>query len=270
MPARPILRIGVLGFGAIGRRVVEAIASGAIPNAVCPAVLVRRTRPQSAVPPLLTADPARFFQTPYDVVLECAGHQAVRDHGAAALEHGADLMVTSVGAFADEALLRRTLQAAEAHGRRVHIPSAGVGALDILTAAAQGGLDEVTMTVTKDATSWLGTAAEQEYDLRALRAPVVLYDGPVREGARRYPQNVNIAAAVALAGLGFDRTRLRILADPAAVPHIVEIQARGQFGSFSFREEIVPSAENQKTGRLVAMAVVKALRQWTATLVIGG
>jgi aspartate dehydrogenase len=250
--------------------VVAAIAQGEIPHAVCPAVLVRRPRPDAAAPPLLTADPAQFFQAPCDVVVECAGHQAVRDYGIAVLEHGADLMVSSVGAFTDDALLERVLRTAEARGRRVLIPSAGVGALDILTAAAQGGLDEVTMTVSKDASSWLGTAAGREHDLRALPAPVVLYDGPVREGARRFPQNVNIAAAVALAGLGLDRTRLRILADPADIPHVVEIQARGQFGAFSFREEIVPSAENQKTGRLVAMAIVKALRQLTATLVIGG
>lgn len=215
-------------------------------------------------------DPAEFLGLGFDVVVECAGHQAVRDHAVAVLESGAHLMVTSVGAFADDGLFTRAVAAAQSCGTRLLIPSAGMGALDILTAAAQGGLEEVTMTVTKDAASWLGTKAEQAYDLRALRAPVVLYDGPVREGARRYPQNVNIAAAVALAGLGLDRTRLRIVADPANIPHIVELHARGAFGSFSFREEVIPSAENRKTGQLVAMAVVKALRQLAAPVVIGG
>jgi aspartate dehydrogenase len=262
------LRIGLLGHGAIGQRVAAAIADGTIPNATCPAALVRCPRTAGGL--VLTADPARFFAHTYDVVVECAGHQAVRDYAVAALQHGADLMVTSVGAFVDDALLERAVAAAQAHGRRLILPSAGIGALDILTAAAQGGLEEVTMTVIKDATSWLGTEAERAHDLRALAAPVVLYDGPVREGARRFPQNVNIAAAVALAGIGLDRTRLRIVADPADIPHIVEIQARGTFGHFSFREEIIPSAENQKTGRLVAMAVVKALRQLTSPLVIGG
>ena len=98
----------------------------------------------------------------------------------------------------------------------------------------------------------------------------MLYDGPVREGARLYPQNVNISAAVALAGLGFDRTQLKIVADSRDVPHIVELDVRGTFGRFTFREEVTPTEENRKTGRLVAMAVIKTLRQLTSTVVIGG
>ncbi|HEX7927938.1 MAG TPA: aspartate dehydrogenase [bacterium] len=262
------LRIGLLGYGAIGKRVIAAIADGTIASATCPAALVRRQRSEPGV--TLTADPAAFFRHDYDVVVECAGHQAVRDHALTALERGADLMVTSVGAFVDDALLERVTSAAKAAGRRLLLPSAGIGALDILTAGAVGGLESVTMTVIKDATSWLGTEAERTHDLRNLAAPVVLYEGPVREGARRYPQNVNISAAVALAGIGLDKTQLRIVADPAPIPHVVEIQARGYFGNFSFREEIIPSDENQKTGRLVVLAVVKALQQLAASVVIGG
>ena len=97
----------------------------------------------------------------------------------------------------------------------------------------------------------------------------MLYDGPVREGARLYPQNVNIAAAVALSGIGLDRTRLVIIADPAITTHQVEIAARGAFGSFRFAEDVIPSVENPKTGRLVAMALVKTVRQLRSTLVIG-
>jgi aspartate dehydrogenase len=262
------LRIGLVGYGAIGKHVAQAVAAGAIPNAVCPVALVRRARAEPDI--LLVTESAEFLGHGLDVVVECAGHQAVRDHAVSALEEGAHLMVTSVGAFVDDTLFARVMAAAQAHGTRLFIPSAGMGALDILTAAAQGGLEEVTMTVTKDAVSWLGTEAERLHNLRTLTAPVVLYDGPVREGARRYPQNVNIAAAVALAGLGLDRTRLRIVADPADIPHIVELHARGVFGSFTFREEVVPSADNRKTGRLVAMAVIKALRQLVTPLVIGG
>jgi aspartate dehydrogenase len=193
----------------------------------------------------------------------------VRDHAERALRGGADLLVTSVGAFADPAVLERVLAAARAAGRRVILPSAGVGALDMLAGAAQGGLDEVVMTVRKDAASWKGTVAEQEHDLDRLREPVLLYDGPARGGAAAYPQNVNISAAVSLAGLGLDRTRLRIWADPGEHPHVVEVEARGRFGRFTFREEVLASADNRKTGIIVAMAVIKTLRQLTSTLVVG-
>src|SRR5258707_169007 len=146
---------------------------------------------------------------------------------------------------------------------------AGTGARDILGAAAIGGLDEVVVTVRKDAAGWRGTAAVESHDLDRLAGPVVLYEGPVREGARRYPQNVNIAAAVALAGIGLDRTRLVIIVDPAITTHQVEIAARGAFGSFRFAEDVIPSAENPKTGLLVAMALIKTGRQLRATLVVG-
>jgi aspartate dehydrogenase len=92
----------------------------------------------------------------------------------------------------------------------------------------------------------------------------------VREGARRYPQNVNISAAAALAGIGLDRTRVVIVADPGISTHVVEIEAEGAFGSFRFREDVVPTESNPKTGRLVAMAVIKSLRQLASRLVVGG
>jgi aspartate dehydrogenase len=91
----------------------------------------------------------------------------------------------------------------------------------------------------------------------------------VREGAARYPQNVNIAAAVALAGIGLDRTQLTIVADPTIRTHVVEIEARGAFGSFRFVENVEPTADNPKTGTLVAMAVIKTIRQLAAPVVIG-
>jgi len=102
----------------------------------------------------------------------------------------------------------------------------------------------------------------------ALCTPAIVFDGPVREGARLYPQNVNISAAAAIAGLGLDRTRLVIVADPTITTHIVELEAAGAFGRFSFREEVAVSEENRKTGKLVAMAMVKSVRQLASTLVV--
>jgi len=263
------MKLGLIGHGAIAQHLLAALDEGMLPSITVPAVLVRNERSRSAAAREVTTDAARFLQHGFDAVLECAGHQAVRDHGERVLKAGADLLVTSVGAFADDALLARIRRTAEIAGRRLVLPSAGIGALDILGAASIGGLDEVTVTVRKDAASWYGTVAAESHDLDRLAGPVVLYDGPVREGARLYPQNVNIAAAVALAGIGLDRTRLVIVADPAIASHQVEIAARGAFGSFRFAEDIVPSAENPKTGRLVAMALIKTLRQLRSTMVIG-
>ncbi len=199
---------------------------------------------------------------------ECAGHEAVRAYGVRALEAGADLLVISVGAFTDDALFARLLAAARANGRRLILPSADIGALGILSAAAVGGLDSVTVTVRKDPSAWKGTVAESLVDLDALREPHIVFDGPVREGAKLYPQNVNISAAAAIAGIGLDRTRVVIVADPTIATHIVELEAADAFGRVTFREDVAVSEENRKTGKLVAMAMIKSVRQLASSLVV--
>ncbi|MDF2780869.1 MAG: hypothetical protein K0S96_673 [Geminicoccaceae bacterium] len=263
------MRLGVIGHGSIGREVVAAWRQGGLgPSVEVAAVLVRRPRPGTD-DTLLTHEPERFFAQPLDVVLECAGHQAVGEHGVRCLEAGADLVLTSVGALVDEAERARLYSVAEVSGRRLIIASAGIGALDILAAAAVGGLERVVVTVRKDPSAWHGTEAERLCDLGALSAPLTVFDGSVREGARRYPQNVNISAAAALAGIGLDRTRLVIVVDPTIRRHVVEIAAEGAFGRFSFIEEVEPTPDNPKTGTLVAMAVIKTIRQLAAPVVVG-
>lgn len=260
-----MLRVGLIGYGAIGRALAAALRDGQAGDARLTAALARRPRADEAV----TADAEAFFATEHDAVVECAGHEAVRAHGERALQGGADLLVTSVGALMDDALRERLLSAARASGRRLILPSAGIGALDILAGAAVGGLTRVAITVRKDPSAWTGTPAEGLCDLANLREPFLLFDGPVREGAPLYPGNVNISAAVALAGLGPDRTQLRIYADPKIATHVVEVEAEGAFGRFRFVEDVALS-ENRKTGRIVAMALVKTLRQMSGPLVVGG
>ncbi|MBM3568272.1 MAG: aspartate dehydrogenase [Alphaproteobacteria bacterium] len=262
------LRVGMIGLGGIGKYVLDFARHGALPGIELVAILVKRPR-EEAGPPPITADAERFFAARPEAVLEGAGHQAVRDHAVRCLESGADFLATSVGAFADDALLDRCLAAARRSGKRLILPSAGIGALDILAGVAVGGLDAVTITVRKAPLAWKGTPGETLVDLDRLDRPHVLYDGPVRQGAKLYPQNINISAATALAGIGLDRTRVVVVADPTVTAHVCEIEAQGAFGKFSFREDVLPTPENPKTGRNVAMSVVKTLRQLASPLVIG-
>jgi len=254
------VRLGLIGYGAIGKHVEAA----RLDDIDLVAVLVKRPRNDGR----LTHEPDLFFAHKFDAVAECAGHDAVRTHGQRVLEGGADFLVTSVGAFADTTLFDRLLAVAKANARRLILPSAGIGALDILSSAAVGGLENVTVTVRKDPSAWKGTVAEKLLDLDTLEKPTVVFDGPVREGARLYPQNVNISAAAALAGIGLDKTRLVIVADPAIDTHIVELEAQGAFGRFTFREDVAISEENRKTGKLVAMAIVKSIRQLASPLIV--
>jgi aspartate dehydrogenase len=127
---------------------------------------------------------------------------------------------------------------------------------------------ELVAVLVRRARRATSTVAEKLVDLDALREPRVMFAGPVREGARLYPQNVNISAAAALAGLGLDRTRVVIVADPTITTHVVELDTGGAFGRFSFREDVAISEENRKTGKLVAMAMAKSVRQLASTLVV--
>ncbi|MCA8927682.1 MAG: aspartate dehydrogenase [Alphaproteobacteria bacterium] len=262
------VRIGVIGHGAIGRELATAIRDGRAGDAHLAGVLVQTPRePPPGLP--LTADATAFFAAPMDAVIECAGHGAVRAHGEAALRAGADLYVTAVGALADAALRARLETAARAAGRRLVIPSAGIGALDILAGAAVGGLDRVRITVRKDVESWRGTPAEALCDLGALAEPFEAFRGPVADGAPLYPGNVNISMATALAGIGPERTELVIVADPTIATHVVRIEAEGAFGRFAFEEDVLPSDANRKTGRIVAMALIKTVRQLSSPLIVG-
>ena len=260
------MNIGIIGYGAIGQALYQSITTGEGDTLHCPAVLVRRARGVGSVP--LCTDPDDFLAQPLDAVVECAGHQAVRDLAARVLTQ-ADLLVTSVGALTDDGLRDNLRTTAKTAAHKLIIPSAGIGALDMLSAAAVGGLEQVSISVRKNIEAWYGTPAEQQVDLANLKQATTVYEGPVRAGAALYPGNVNISAAVALAGIGLDRTQLRIIADPTIHSHIIDVEAQGAFGRFHFMEDVLPSTDNPKTGRIVAMALRKTLHHLASEWVIG-
>jgi aspartate dehydrogenase len=180
------------------------------------------------------------------------------------LRAGVDLMLVSVGVLADPTVERELLEAACAGRARAIVVSGAIGGLDALASAAVGGLNRVTHTTRKPARALLGPAEADR-----LTAPRELFRGSAREGALRFPESINVAAAVSLAGIGLDRTEVCVIADPAVERNQHEVVAEGAFGQFRFEIRNVPTTENARTGRLVAMSVVHALRQRRAKLVIG-
>lgn len=257
-------RVGLIGLGAVGASVVR-IARDAHPSEIeVVAALVRDVaRPRATAPPLVSTLDALLGRDP-DVVVEAAGHEGLRAHGAAVLRAGIDLLTVSAGALADTVLCDLLMVAAAEGRARIRIPSGAIGALDAIASAAVGGLDRVTQTTRKPPRSLLPAD-----EAATLRAPRELFRGPARLGVIRFPESVNVAAAVSLAGIGFDRTELVVVADPAVDRNTHEVVAEGLFGSLRFEIANVPSDENPRTGRIVAMSVVRALLDRSASLVVG-
>lgn len=270
------MKIGLIGCGAIGSTVALAIAEGKIPGiellAIADPVATDAARKAAAAAgcPLLDDDHSLLALHP-DLVVEAASQEVVRARACAVLESGADLLIVSVGALADPALMERLLSAAHRCGRRIYVPSGAVGGVDIIKSAAAGGIEEVRLTTTKPPPSLAGApyVRQRGIALEALQAPTVIYEGPACEAVRLFPQNVNVAATIALAGIGLEKTTVRIVADPAAARNVHEVFVRGAFGEATIRLANLPNPANPRSSYLAGLSVIATLRELSGAWRIG-
>ena len=263
----PVMRVGIIGGGTIARLFLEHIKRGDLGDAAVVAIVGRsdRSRGKSLASefdvPFVTGLDELVASKP-DVVVEAASHEAVHEYAEPLLGRGIATIVLSGGALCDDALRRRLERAAEGSGALLYVPSGGIGGLDALKAACVAGVEEVTIAVTKPPAAWKGIPYVEGLgiDLAALKEPRVLFDGPAREGVPLFPANVNIAAVLSLAGIGFDRTRLKVVADPALVYNTHYIDIRGSTGNITIKLENVPAPENPKTAWLACYSALAALK----------
>lgn len=263
-------RVALIGFGAIGQAVAAELAAGT-GGPRLEAVLVRpqyaedarRRLPETVsvrteLSALLDHDP--------DLVVECAGQEAVRSHAPDILRAGRRLMVVSTGALATPDFLDDLVAQARPPAQLL-VPAGAIAGLDGLGALKVAGLTSVTYTSTKPPLAWRNTPAEEVVALDALRERAVFFEGSARDAALRYPKNANLAATVALAGLGFERTTVRLVADPAAEGNTGTIHAESAIGAMSVTMAGRASA-NPKTSASTACSLVHAIRAQGALLVI--
>jgi aspartate dehydrogenase len=262
-----VLRVALIGCGAIGTSVLELLKGDAALEVVAIVVpadgvaaaqkLVPGVQVSSSVP-----------STGIDLVVETAGHAAIEEHVLPALARGMPCIVASVGALSAAGLAEKLEAAAVAGRTQVQLIAGAIGGIDALAAALIGGLDSVRYTGRKPPQAWKGTPAEQGHDLDALTQETVIFEGSAREAALLYPKNANVAATVSLAGLGLDKTLVRLIADPATTENVHTVEAEGAFGSFELTMRNKPLAANPKTSALTVYSAVRALRNRAAALAI--
>lgn len=266
-----ITRIALVGCGAIGTSMLELLDADPaleIKAIVVPAdafaaaqAAAQRLAPRAQV---VSSVPLEGI----DLVVEAAGHAAIEAHVLPALQRGTPCIVASVGALSAAGFAEKLEAAAVAGGTQVQLIAGAIGAIDALAAARVGGLDAVRYTGRKPPRAWKGTPAEQGRDLDALTRETVIFEGSAREAATLYPKNANVAATVSLAGLGLDRTHVRLIADPAVSDNVHTVEAEGAFGSFELTMRNKPLAANPKTSALTVYSAVRALRNRVAALAI--
>jgi aspartate dehydrogenase len=266
------MRISLIGFGAMGR----ALAGFLHRREDVRIVAVAKREPLSPENLTLLPTHTRIVHSPEelvavdaDLVVECAGHKALHEYAAHVLRHGRDLLLASIGALADRGLETSLRTEAQRSGARIRIPSGALGGLDVLAAARVAGLDTVTYTGCKPPRAWKGTSAETAVD---LDDPAVgsrpFFEGTAREAALQFPQNANVAAAVSLAGIGFEATRVLLIADPAATANEHCVEAQGVFGQFKIVVRANSLPDNPKTSLLAPASLARSVIDSWATVAL--
>lgn len=258
---RAPLRLAIVGWGAIARRVVQLLDERK--SNVTLLGIGTRTMPEgeSVLPTGVAwlSGPEALGKIGADLVVEAAGRSAVEAWGHAALGGACGYAVCSTSAFCEDGLLDRLIDSAQEHGGRILIPSGALAAVDALSAASILPLASVTHSIVKPPRAWLGTPAEAIVDLHNLTDRTVFFEGSAREAAQRFPANANVAAITALAGIGFDRTSVVLVADPSARRNSHRLQVTGDFGTFDMTIENRPLATNPKSSELTALGLVRLI-----------
>jgi len=270
-----MLKIGVIGCGFIGGQICKAIDKGVINAELYALSDSSKSKVLELTASLKRYSPASMtieeLLQNVDFVIESASQKAVRLIVPQALEAGRDVMVMSVGALADEELRERLFRLAEQNNCKLYFPSGAVAGIDGINSASAAGISSVTLTTRKPPMGLVGAPHVEALGIKleTIEKETLLFEGPASEAVKAFPANVNVAATISLAGIGFERTKVRVIADPTLSRNVHEITVEGEFGKLSTRVENLPSPENPKTSYLAALSAISTLKKILSPVQIG-
>ena len=267
-----MLDVTLIGFGAIGQSICKQLQGSERVRVTHVVVRPQRVAEVQAALAVMVAGARAVSQVPTEakLALECAGHEALTQHVLPALARGIECAVLSVGALAELGLPERLADAAAQGGTQVHLLSGAIGGIEALAAARLAGLDEVTYTGRKPPSSWAPAVSSLKTDFVHVHQKklAIILDSNAREAAQLYPKNANVAATIALAGLGLDATRVRLVSDPDVTENVHEIYAKGAFGEMKIEMRGKPLADNPKTSALTVLSALRFLNNRASPLTI--
>lgn len=265
------LRIGIAGLGAVGLDVARRLIDGVIPGMTLTAVAVRDAdKARRALPQIGDLIALRTLETladDCDVVVECLPPALFRNIAIPVIDKSRIFMPLSAAQLLHHGDL---VERAKVTGARIIVPTGALLGFDAVRGAAEGTIHSVDMVTRKPPAGLEGAPylVENNISVKGLTTPTKVFDGSARDGAKGFPANVNVAAALSLAGIGPDRTRLQIWADPTVARNTHTITVDADTARFTMTIENVPS-ENPRTGKSVAPSTIAALRGLVSELKIG-
>jgi len=268
----------LIGCGSIGTVIAEAIGDGRAGDIELVAVYdLIRERAEKLVnslarKPVVTRDADELLENKdIQIVIEAASQEAVRQYAVKALTESKDIMVMSAGALLDDSLSKQISDLAKKKGRKVYVPTGAIVGLDSVKSAAVAHVEKVTLTTRKPPLSFEGApfVERRKMNLSSIKRPMVLYEGPAREAVKLFPQNVNVSAALSLAGIGADRTKVRIITDPRVKEITHEIHVKGDFGELKTKTMNRPFPTNPKTSYIAALSAIATLKKIGGSIIVG-
>lgn len=271
MPDGRNLRVAIGGMGAIGKTLAQALDKG-IPGLALTAVSARdKERARQVVGGF--SSPPRVVELAEladlaDIVVECCPAALFAEVAGPAVERGRIFVPSSVGALLDHMQL---VDRARQTGARIVAPTGALLGLDAVRAAAEGNIREVRIVTNKPPGGLAGAPhiVANRIDLGAITEPTLVFSGSAREAIKGFPANVNVAVALSLAGIGPDRTRIEVWADPTVTRNIHRIVCDSDSARFEMKIENIPSPDNPRTGLITALSVIACLRGMVSPLRVG-
>lgn len=259
------MNIGLIGAGAIAHFLLEEMNEKQQDNLSITSVFVRDLKKypmlESSFGVTLYTDLEAFLDSEIDIVVEAANIEAVKTLLPTAIKKK-DVVIISVGALAEEQLLTELNNLANEYKNRIYLPSGAIGGLDLIqNAHALGTVTSVSLTTRKPASSLISEEIEEAK---------VIFEGNATDAIRQYPKNMNVSIVLALASIGFDQTKVTLVADPQIDKNIHHIEVTGDFGEATFTIKNNPLPANPKTSYLAAMSILGTLKRMSNKLVIGG